>query len=89
MLPLRNSVTFSRRSMLRMTLNIDLTKEQLNNFKVIIDVMYDLYITSKPGAQFKEVLDIVNREVDRELTTGDGEPIADTTLKFKNKKDKK
>lgn len=50
-----------------MTLTVDLTKEQLNNFKVIIDVMYDLYITSKPGTQFKEVLDLVNKEVDKEL----------------------
>ncbi len=71
-----------------MTLTLDLTKEQLNNFKVIIDVMYDLYISNKPGTQFKEVLDLVNKEVDRELANVD-KPIPDTTLKFKHKKDKK
>ena len=71
-----------------MTLTLDFTKEQLNNFKVIIDVMYDLYISNKPGTQFKEVLDLVNKEVDRELMTYE-QPTLDATLKFKNRKDKK
>jgi hypothetical protein len=53
-----------------MVITLDLNLDQLNNFKVLLDILYDSYI-DKGGAEknqvFHNLLDLINVEVDREI----------------------
>jgi hypothetical protein len=49
-----------------MVITLDLTSENLKNFKVLLDIVYDnMYKLSVP--EFKEILDKINKAVDEEI----------------------
>jgi hypothetical protein len=49
-----------------MTITLELTQQNLKDFKVLLDIMYDnMYKVS--GPPFKEMLDIINKAVDDEI----------------------